>query len=555
MKKTLIRSLTATVLMGAMSLSAVPAFAQVPDVTGDLPIDVPGVGDIGSLEDLLDLPGLDLADPILGPVSGVIDTLSGLVDEVLGLTPLPNVLALQGEDAVDAAIAFSQATYEESDTAVLARDDLFADALTTGALQGVYDAPLLLTESADLDRRTATELVRLGVENLVIVGGEDAINPLVIQKLDIAGINVTRVGGPTRIETAANAAEATAPDATTAVLTRAYSATADDSQAYADLLAVSPWAAENNWPVLLTETQALTASARDHIAASDISDIVIIGGTGAVSQVVEDELASMGVTVRRVAGASRFGTAVAIAEERGYSDSADADRLILAEGASTRDDVWAPGFAAAAHASRNGAPILLTNGAAIPAETLAFITAGMADNLLDGGPATLCASFVDPIACEAAGLLLIGNITDALDILGLGLVDLPDPSFLLNSLGLGDLADLLDSLDGVVDGVINGIAAGDLEAVVAALTSGAAGLDEIQGLVDGLLGSLPGTDIVDGGLDGLIDEILGRVGGVPGLPGLPGTGDGDGGVGGVLDPIIGGGLLPPVIPGLPGLGG
>lgn len=472
-------------------------------------------------------------------MSGVIDTITDLVDDVLGLTPLPNVLALQGEDAIDAAIAFSQATYEESATAVIARDDLFADALTTGAIQGVYDAPLLLTESADLDRRTATELVRLGVENLVIVGGESAINPLVIQKLEIADIAVTRVGGLTRIETAADAARTTAPDATTAVLTRAYSATDDDSQAYADLLAVSPWAAENRWPVLLTQTEELTAAARDHIADSAITDVVVIGGTGAISETVTDELAGMGVTVRRVAGDTRFGTAVAIAEERGFANSAAADRLILAEGGSTRDDVWAPGFAAAAHAARNDAPVLLTDGATIPAETLEFITAGMADNLLDGGPATLCASFVDPIACEAAGLLLLGSITDALDLLDLDLVDLADLTELLESLGLGQLADLLDSLDGTADGVINGIAAGDLEAVVAALTSGASGLEDIEGLVGGLLGSAPGGE-VEGGLDGLIEGILDPI-----------VGGGDDG--GILDPVVGdGGLLPPIIPGLGG---
>ncbi|CAN5520279.1 hypothetical protein BH23ACT9_BH23ACT9_23090 [soil metagenome] len=480
MKKTLIRSLTATVLTGAMALSASPAFAQLPvldDVTGALPIDTSGLPIIS---------GLDLDNPILGPVTGIIDGLLDLVDDVLGLTPLPNLLSLQGEDAIDAAIAFSQVTYERSDTAVLARDDLFADALTTGSLQGIFDAPLLLTGSGDLDRRTATELVRLRVKNLVIVGGEEAINPLVLQKLNIAGINVTRVGGPTRIETAANAAETTAPDATTAVVTRAYSTSGDDSQAYADLLAVSPWAAENGWPVLLTQTDTLSPAVRDRIAASNLTDVVVIGGTGAISQAVEDQLAALGVNVRRVAGATRYGTAVAIAGERGYDSSADADRLILTEGGSTRDDVWAPGFAAAAHAARNGAPVLLTDGPRIPQETLTFILDGMADNLLDGGPATVCATFVDPIACEAAGLLLIGNLTDALDGLGLSLLDVPDLAGLLDSLGLGDLLDdiisVLDPITDVIDPILDPI------------------LDPITD---------PITDVTDPILDPITDPILG----------------------------------------------
>ncbi len=501
-KKHIFRTTAALGLIGSLSLGAMPAGAQ----------DVP-VPDITTIDELIDLPGLDLADPVLDATSGVIDQLSSLVDEVLALTPLPNLLSLQGDDAIDAAVAFSQATYESSNTALLARDDLFADALTTGALQGIYDAPLLLTSSGDLDRRTAQELVRLGARNLVVVGGEDAINPLVLQKLDIAGIQVTRVGGATRIETAADAAGQTAPDATTAVLTRAYSASDDDSQAYADLLAVSPWAAQNGWPVLLTQTEVLTSSARERIAASSLQEIVIIGGTGAVSQAVQDELETMGLTVRRVSGDTRYGTAVAIANERGFADSGDTDRLVLAEGTASRDDVWAPGFAAAAHAARNNAPILLTNEAALPAETLQFITDGTADNLLDGGPATVCASFVNPIACEAAGLLLLGNLTDGLSLLDLSLLDVADLARLLESLGLGDLAALLDALDGTVDGVIDAITAGDVEALVEILSTSTA---PIEGIVAGIVGSDAPIDAPIETIEDVVDGIVGggTVGGV-----------------------------------------
>jgi putative cell wall-binding protein len=515
-RSSIFRTAAAAGLVGAMALTASPAAAQS--------VEVPGVGEITAIEDLLDLPGLDLTDPVLDEVSGVIDSLTGLLDDLLGDVPLPNLLALQGEDAIDAAIAFSQVTYEESETALLARDDLFADALTTGALQGIFDAPLLLTASGDLDRRTAQELVRLGVRHLVVVGGEDAITPLVLQKLDIAGVEVTRVGGPTRIETAAQAAASQAADATTAVLTRAYSASGDDSQAYADLLAVSPWAAQQGWPVLLTQTEVLTASVREAIAASALTEVVIIGGTGAVSQAVQDELEAMGLTVRRVAGDTRYGTAVAIAAERGFATSADTDRLILAEGTASRDDVWAPGFAAAAHAARHDAPVLLTNGAVIPEETMRFITDGMVDNLLDGGPAALCASFVDPIACEAAGLLLLGNLTDALDVLGLTLADIPGIEDLLRDLGLGDLADLLDALDGVVDGIISGVSDGDLEAIVEALT-GATG--SIEGIVEGVIGAETDPTEPVGTVDDLIDTVDGVLGGTDG-----GT---DGGT--VTDPI------------------
>ncbi len=543
----LIRRTASLGLVATLAFAATPSPAQ--EVPVPLPVPVDGLTSITSIDDLVDIPGLDLADPVLDLTEGLVQDLVSLIDDVLALTPLPNLLALQGEDAIDAAVAFSQATYDASDTALLARDDLFADALTTGALQGIFDAPLLLTGSDDLDRRTAGELVRLGVQRIVVVGGERAINPLVLQKLGIAGIDVTRVGGATRIETAADAAAQTAADATTAVLTRAYSAGDDDSQAYADLLAVSPWAAQNGWPVLLTQTEVLTSTVRDRIAASDLQEIIIIGGEGAVSQAVQQELESMGLTVRRVSGDTRYGTAVAIANERGFADSGDTDRLILAEGTSSRDDVWAPGFSAAAHAARNDAPILLTNEATLPDETLTFITDGMADNLLDGGPVTMCASFVNPIACEAAGLLLLGNLTDALDLLDLSLLDLTDLEGLLTDLGLTDLLTLLDSLDGVVDGVIGGIADGDLAAVVAALT-GATG--SIEGIVTGIIGSAAPEGAEPGDITDIVGGVIGGLGGsgtaeeepVESAPVIPGV---------ELPPVDD--VLPPLptVPVIPGL--
>jgi putative cell wall-binding protein len=489
----------AATAVGALAL-AWPATAQLP---ADPPVPV-----VETIEDLVDMPVLDPLDPVLGPVIGIVEDLVDGLDDVLGEVPLPNVLALQGDDAIDAAVAFSQVTYESSDVALLARDDLFADGLTTGALQGAFDAPLLLTTSGELDRRTAGELGRLGVSRVVVVGGDGAISPIVLQKLEIAGLEVDRISGATRIETSAAALAATASDATTAVLTRAYSSTADDAQAYADLLAVSPWAAQNRWPVLLTQSEVLTPTIRQAIADSSLQEIIIIGGTSAVSQAVQDELVGMGLTVRRVAGATRYATAVAVAAERGFLDSGDTEHLVLAEGGAVRGDVWAPGFAAAAYGARNDAPVLLTDRAGLPPETLQFLVDGLVDNVTGGPPAAVCASFVDPVACTAAGLLLLGDLTGALDGLGLDLGDIPNLADLLDELGLGDLADLLDLLDGTLDGVIEGVVAGDIDAAVAALAGSTA---EIEGVVPGLIGSAPSDDPAD-----TVAEVLGQVAGAIG---------------------------------------
>jgi putative cell wall-binding protein len=535
-RRALVPALAALLVLGGV----LPASSQVPAVPG-LP-DVPDVvQDV--VDDLDAITGIPVADPVLDAVT---DTVADLVDQVddalldvplVGDLPVVNTVALGGEDVIDAAVAWSQATFPEgAGTAILSRGDLFADAFASGAFQGAADAPLLFTDGDDLDVRTAMELQRLGMDAITILGGEDALHPVVVNKLELAGLAVTRVGGATRVETSVAAAQATHPDADHVVLVRAYpDAGQPDGQAYADLLAAGPFAAENGWPILMTTSDALHPAVAAHLEDADVEDVTIVGGPAAVSEGVEASLAALGVDVDRVAGTNRFATAVELAEARGFASAADADRLVIAESGG-RADVWGPGFAATAHSARNDAPVLLTAGPEIPAETLAFLTGDLPANLQDGGPAVVCASFVDPVACAAVGALMLLDLAAVEDLLG-ALPDLPDLGELVLDLdleglldgGLGTLIDLLEELGvdpDVLTDLLEQLLTADPEDVVAILTGLLDGLglstDDLEDLVDG------GTtveDVVDGlddlpadGVDGVIDDV------VDGLP-TPGGGE------------------------------
>lgn len=462
----------------------------------------------GSAQDTSDplapIEGLDPLDPVLNEVANVINTIASTVSDLLVDVPLVNTLALGGDDAISAAVALSQATFPDgAGTAIISRDDLFADGFSSGAFQGVFEAPLLFTGSEDLDVRTGQELRRLGMSNVAILGGERALNPLVVSKLEAAGLNVSRVGGPTRVETAIEAAQVTAPSATTAVLVRAYpDAGQGDDQAYADLLAAGPYAAENGWPLLLTTSGSLHPAVAAYLAEAGFTDVVIVGGEQAVSAAVEQAVQALGISTGRVAGSNRFATAVAIAEARGFATSADADRLIVAE-SGARDDVWAPGFAASAHGEQHRAPILLADGALLPPETLEFVLAGMAENLLDGGPAAICAPFVNRVACQALGLLLLGDLTEALDLLGLDLSDLPLLDVVLGALadaGLlsaEEIATIYELLGGELpDGT-------PLEGVIGELDDTTDPIDDVTDPVDDVV-----DDITDP-LDDVTGDLLG----------------------------------------------
>ena len=317
-----------------------------------------------------------------------------------GPTP-PDVLGGPA-DPVAMAIAWSQHVLPGggarggsalADTALLGRDDVFADSLASGGLQGARGAPLLLTDPDALDSRTAAELQRLGVGEVVVLGGEAAVSEAIVDELIADGLEVTRLAGASRLETAAAVAEATDPAARFVVLTRAFGEAADATQAFADALAAGGLAAALAAPVLLTETEQLSDAAADFLEGAGTTDVLIAGGELAVGQQVVADLEALGITVERAAGANRFASAVALAGELGYDSAADAPGVILVDG--QRADAWADGFAAALSASTGDArPIVLSNGDTVPTETEAFLAAGHV-------PLT-CGASVSPDACTAA---------------------------------------------------------------------------------------------------------------------------------------------------------
>ena len=310
-----------------------------------------------------------------------------------------DVVQVQGATNEATAIALSQLAFDSADTVLIGRDDVFADSLSSGGLQGT-DSPLLLTDTDDLSAAVEAEITRLGATDAVILGGTDAVSEEVADDLEALNLDVTRLSGATRLETAIDVADELG--GTTAVLVRAFPASGgDETQAFADSIAAGAWAAENGWPVLFTQTEVLSGSTRTHLAQAGITDLHVIGGEAAISTAVTDTLDEMGISWERTAGANRFATAIEIAEARGFDTEDDAAQLVLVEGQGA--DAWAAGFAAAAYSAANDAPIVLANGDNLPPETEAFLS-GTRSFAVDeddvDGVVLVCAS--DPDACAEA---------------------------------------------------------------------------------------------------------------------------------------------------------
>lgn len=305
---------------------------------------------------------------------------------------------LRSADAVGAAVAFSQLTFPSGATeALLGRDDVFADALASGALQD--GRPLLLTRGDSLAAATDAELERLGVKTVRILGGTGAVSTAVEDQLKTAGYTVQRISGPSRIETAIAVARAAAPSSTAVILARAFAGETDPTQAFADSLSAGAWSAESGRPVLLTESAKLSDATAAYLRDKQVKQVYIVGGETAVSSAAAAQATALGATVTRVSGPTRFDTAVAVAKARGVESGAEAKRIVLVDGQAATG--WSSGFAAAALAGGDGGgPVLLTNGATLPDPTSAY--------LAPGGPAVdlVCAPSVAAEACDAAAKAL-----------------------------------------------------------------------------------------------------------------------------------------------------
>jgi putative cell wall-binding protein len=288
-------------------------------------------------------------------------------------------------------------------SAIVVRSDSFADSLAAGALAGALDAPVLMTPPGEgLSAAVENELGRVLSNHgtVRIIGGTEAVSAQVESDLSGLGYSPVRIAGTNRVATAGAVMNAATNatvygGSTVAYLVRGFG---DGSAAFADSLGAGMLAGTQGAPLLLTETQALSADTRSAIQTmGSIATVRIVGGSGAVNEAVAEELTAMGITVERIAGLNRFETAARVADESFVQGGAHV--VALVEGLSTNS--WASGYPASAAA---GGAVVLSSADALPAETTSFLQSQQAA----GGGLLVCAPEVDHNACVAADSQLNG---------------------------------------------------------------------------------------------------------------------------------------------------
>lgn len=294
--------------------------------------------------------------------------------------------------------------------AIIASGLNWPDALAGAGLAGT-DSPLLLTNPTFLPAATASELRRLGVTRVYLLGGPGSISPDVAAAIDkiladnaavtpvalpLSGFSpaalapagsfsrVIRVAGPDRYETSGLIAELIAAkagwDGTLFVAS---------GGGFADALAASPVAASSSLPTLLSGPAGLSAANLDRIGKLGAKRVVIVGGPASVPAIVEAQVASIVGTssVQRIWGDNRYSTAVAIASFGVDQYGLEWNGTGVASGSA-----FADAMVGGVMKGRQGSVLLLSYGQSLSAPTASLLAARRTEirsAQYIGGPATI----------------------------------------------------------------------------------------------------------------------------------------------------------------------
>ena len=341
----------------------------------------------------------------------------GQYDDAVGVSPTFDATGLSGPDTIDIAVQVSDGTTTDVDTTTVTVEDVPVTELPTVTFTGdaadlvvttVPDTSVTievevtpaeaevgwdLDGDGDFDDATGTAATltpnAIGVMPVAAratTDGGSAVDILSLVVADPDAVTV-RAAGASRIDTALQTSKGTFADgaADAVVLARA--------DVFADALAGTALAVRGNAPLLLTPASAVPDAVLaeiDRVLGDGGGTIYLLGGLGALPQTIADQLAPRPTT--RLAGESRYDTAIAIADEIIALTGAP-DTVLIARG-----DDFPDGLAAGAVAGTANGVVVLTAGSSPATATNTFLAEHPAADLIAvGGAAATAHPDAEPI--------------------------------------------------------------------------------------------------------------------------------------------------------------
>ena len=189
-----------------------------------------------------------------------------------------------GQTSAGTSAALAKAGLGWSDTAIIATNKSFKDALSAAPLAYSLHMPILLADNGkSLNKEVLDALKSCNIRKVIIVGGTLAVTGDVENQLIKNGIsNISRIGGSTAVDTSANIAEYAISERGMTINGMGVAT----SQNYPDALAGAALCGHNNSVLVLADDKAMKNTSFPKKYKADFVRGYVFGGTSAVSDKV-----------------------------------------------------------------------------------------------------------------------------------------------------------------------------------------------------------------------------------------------------------------------------
>ncbi|MGI1658771.1 MAG: cell wall-binding repeat-containing protein [Desulfitobacterium sp.] len=260
---------------------------------------------------------------------------------------------LYGENRFETAANVATEGWETSKVAILAsgKKENLVDALTAAPFANSVDAPILLTDGANIPKATIEALKTLKVEEVYTVSG--VVKKEALEKAfkdnELKIVVKEELGGKDRFETAKNIAEQL-KGVQGVMVTTAFK--------NADALSIASIAAAKNMPILLVHPNEGLEVQEEYLDSikDQVKETYVLGGETLVSKKVYEELPGKdGESKIRIFGDDRFDTNLKVLKT--FSDL-KYDKVYVGNGF---DNHLVDALVVSALAAKTNSPIVLTN--------------------------------------------------------------------------------------------------------------------------------------------------------------------------------------------------
>lgn len=247
-----------------------------------------------------------------------------------------------GSDRYDTATEISKSGWTDgSEYAVIANGENFPDALSAAPLAKKYNAPILLNSGKSIDSKVESELKRLNVKKVFIIGGTAVVPSSVEKRLSQVNIEAIRLYGQDRYETAVKVAEQLGFNGELAIAS---------GENFPDAMSMAPIAAQKGMPIILTSGENLPSSVAKYIKDKKINKTYVIGG----NDVVSDNIFNTLPNAERLYGDSRYDTNIAVLKK--FENELHFNNIYLSNGENFPD-----ALAGSALAAKNSSAVILVS--------------------------------------------------------------------------------------------------------------------------------------------------------------------------------------------------